>query len=188
MAGYCGDNMRDFFMTDNQSKTCLEIFYQNVRGLRTKQTELFDNVCSVDFQIICLTEIWLNDMCFDHKLFPDSCTIFRSDRVSSTKSRGGGVLTAVSSRVRSFKRRYDLQFYEECVWFEISTQNGRSLLIGNHYFPPDIKSEIMPKYLCSLEKTLDNRNHYVLLIGDFNVPNFDWQRGLPYQIVIFIPN
>jgi hypothetical protein len=109
-------------MTDNQSKTGLEIFYQNVRDLRTKQTELFDNVCSMDFQIICLTETWLNDMCFDQKLFPDSYTIFRSDRVNSTKYRGGGVLTAVSFRVRSFKRRYDLQFYEECVSVEISTQ------------------------------------------------------------------
>jgi hypothetical protein len=178
MAGYCGDKMRDFSMTDNQSKTGLEIFYQNVRGLRNKQTELFDNVCSMDFQIIFLTETWLNDTYFDHKLFPDSYTIFHSDRVSSSKSRDGGVLTAVSSRVRSFKRRYDLQFYEECVWVEISTQNGRSLLIGNHYFPPDIKLELMSKYLCSLDKTLDTRNHYVILIGDFSVPNFDWQRGL----------
>jgi hypothetical protein len=52
MASYCGNNKRDFSMTDNQSKTGLEIFYQNVRGLRTKQTELFGNVCPMDFQII----------------------------------------------------------------------------------------------------------------------------------------
>jgi hypothetical protein len=185
MASYRGGNMRDFSMTDNQSKTGLEIFYQNIRGLRTKQTELFDNVCSMYFQIICLTETWLNDTCFDHKLFPDSYTIFRSDRVNSNKSRGAGVLTAVSSRVRSFKRRYDLQFYEECVWVEISTKNGRSPLIGNHYFPPDIKPELMSKYLCSLEKPLDTRNHYVFLIGDFNVPNFDWERSLPLSNCYF---
>ena len=49
----------------------------------------------MDFQIICLTETWLNDICFNHKLSPDSFTIFHSDRVSSTKSRGGGVLIAV---------------------------------------------------------------------------------------------
>jgi hypothetical protein len=50
-----------------------------------------DNVFSTDFQIVCLTETWLNDICFDHKLFPDPFTIFHSDRVSSTKSKGGGV-------------------------------------------------------------------------------------------------
>jgi hypothetical protein len=39
MASYCGDNMRDFSMTDNQSKTGLEIFYQNVRDLKTKKLD-----------------------------------------------------------------------------------------------------------------------------------------------------
>jgi hypothetical protein len=135
MVSYCDDNMRDFSRTDIQSKTSFKILYQNVRDLRTQQTELFDNVCSMDFQIVCLTEAWLNDMCFDHKLLPDSFTIFCSDRVSSTKSRGGGGIIAISSRVRTFKHRYDLQFYEERVWVEIPTQNGRSLLIGNHYSP-----------------------------------------------------
>jgi hypothetical protein len=39
----------------------IDIFYQNVRGLRTKSTEIFNNVCSYDFKIICLTETWLNE-------------------------------------------------------------------------------------------------------------------------------
>jgi hypothetical protein len=30
-----------------------------------------------------------------------------------------------------------------------------------------------------LEKNLNTKNHSVLLIGDFNAPNFDWERGLP---------
>ncbi|PNF33451.1 hypothetical protein B7P43_G03353 [Cryptotermes secundus] len=34
---------------------------------------------------------------------------FRSDRASVSKTRGGGVLTALSSRIRSCKRRYDLE-------------------------------------------------------------------------------
>jgi hypothetical protein len=50
----------------------------------------------------------------NYKQFPDSFTIFHSGRVSSTKSRGGGVLIAIWSRVPTFKRRYDLQLYEEC--------------------------------------------------------------------------
>jgi hypothetical protein len=54
-----------------------------------------DNVLSMDFQIICLTETWLNDICFDYKLFPYPFTILRSDIVSSIKSRGGGVLIAI---------------------------------------------------------------------------------------------
>jgi hypothetical protein len=62
MVKYCDGNVRNFSMSDTQSKTTFEIFYQNVGGFRTKQTELFDNVCSMDFKIICLTETWLNDV------------------------------------------------------------------------------------------------------------------------------
>jgi hypothetical protein len=54
---------------------------------------------------------------------------------------GGGVLIALSSRVRSYKRRYDLEYCDECVWVEIPTLDGFNLLIGNHYFPPDAKPE-----------------------------------------------
>jgi hypothetical protein len=50
------------------------------------------------------------------KFFSDSFTIYHSHRVSSNKSSGGGgVLIAVSSRIPTFKRSYDLQLYEECV-------------------------------------------------------------------------
>jgi hypothetical protein len=117
--------------------TCdFDIYYQNVRGLRTKQVELFDNVWSMDHKIICLTETWLNDMCYDHNLFPDGYTVLRSDRVCTYKTRGGGVLIALSPKVRSYKRRCDLEFLDECVWVEIPTYDGINLLIGNHYFPP----------------------------------------------------
>jgi hypothetical protein len=61
MVKYCNGNVRDFSMSDTQSQGTFEIFYHNVRCLRTKQIEVFDNVCSMDCQIICLTETWLND-------------------------------------------------------------------------------------------------------------------------------
>jgi hypothetical protein len=91
-----------------------DIYYQNVRGLRTKQLELYDDVCSADYNIICLTETWLNDLCYDHNLFPDCYTVLRSDRVPVNKTRGGGVLIALSSKVRFYKRWCDLEFCEEC--------------------------------------------------------------------------
>jgi hypothetical protein len=64
------------------------------------------------FYIVYLTETWLNE-CFE--IFPNNFTIFLSDRVSRTKSRGGGDPIAISSRIRMFKCNYDLSLYDECV-------------------------------------------------------------------------
>jgi hypothetical protein len=50
---------------------CFDVFYQNVRGLRTEQLEHSENVCSTDYNIICLSETSLNDLCYEHILFPD---------------------------------------------------------------------------------------------------------------------
>jgi hypothetical protein len=127
---------------------------------------------------LCLTETWLNDLCYDHNLFPDNYTVFRSDRVSSVKTRGGGALIALSSRIRSFKRRHDLESYEECVWVEIHISDNHNLLIGNHYFPPDTKPDVITNYFRTLEDRLDTKNFRVVLVGDFNTPGFDWKHGL----------
>jgi hypothetical protein len=55
----------------------LGIYYQNVRGLRTKQLEFYNNVCEANCDIICLSETWLNDRCYDHNLFPSNYTVYR---------------------------------------------------------------------------------------------------------------
>jgi hypothetical protein len=88
-----------------------EIFYQNVRGLRTKSTERFNTVCSLHYEIICLTETRLNKSFSTHNYFPGTYTAYRSDRDCLDKSRGGGVLTAVSDTVFGIKRRPDLEFF-----------------------------------------------------------------------------
>jgi hypothetical protein len=71
MAHICDVNTGGFSMSSTQPVNSSDICYQNVRVLRTKQLELYDNVWSTDHNIICLTETWLNDMCYDHNLFPD---------------------------------------------------------------------------------------------------------------------
>jgi hypothetical protein len=98
--------------------------------------------------------------------------------MSANKTRGGGVFTALSSRIRSFKRRYDLESYDECVWVEISTLDGLHLLISNHCIPLGTKPEVITNYFRSLEDRLDTKNSRVLMLGDFNTPGFDWNRGL----------
>jgi hypothetical protein len=62
----------------------LGIFYQNVHGLRTKSTEIFNNVCSFDYKIICLTEMWLNESFSTHNFFPETYTVFVPVEIATT--------------------------------------------------------------------------------------------------------
>jgi hypothetical protein len=163
------------------SSTSTETFYQNVRGLSTKFTERFDNIISSGSNIFCLTETWLNDQCNDQNLFPDGFIAFRSDRIPAIKKRRGGVLIAISPTFNACKRRDDLQFFDECVWVAFPTYNGPNLLIGNNYFSPDVKPDIICEYFSHLENKLDSTNYRVILLGDFDVPGFDWEGGLPRE-------
>jgi hypothetical protein len=146
MAHICDVNTGGFSMSSTQPVNSLDIYYQNLKGLRTKQLEVYDNVWSMNHNIICLTETWLFDMCYDRNLFPDGHGVFCSDRVCTNKTSGGGVLIALSPRVHSCKRRCDLESFDKRVWVEIPTYDGLNLLIGNHYFLPDTKPEVIANY------------------------------------------
>jgi hypothetical protein len=65
------------------------------------------------------------------------------------------------------------------VWVGIPTADGKSILIGNRYFPPDTKPEVITDYFRHLENTLDTNNIRVILLGDFNAPGFNWDSGTP---------
>ncbi|CAN7974975.1 unnamed protein product [Ixodes persulcatus] len=98
------------------SKNTIKVYYQNVRGLRTKADEFSSNLALSSFDIICLTETWLCAEIHDSQYFTNDYTVFRRDRdYSATGQRfGGGVLIAVSSKLKSC-RRQDLDTCDECV-------------------------------------------------------------------------
>jgi exonuclease III len=168
-------------MSDYKRLDSVDIFYQNVRGLRTKCTNFYDSACINDSKIICVTETWLDDSFCNRNLFPDDDFVFRTDRVHTDFSltRGGGVLTAVHQSLSGCKSRYDLELTSECVWIEIPLPGGFSLLVGNHYFSPNSDVKVIENYFNSLEIKLNPQNFRVVLGGDFNVPCSDWANGFP---------
>ena len=114
----------------------------------------------MEFQTICLNETCLNDICSYHKLFPVSFTTVRCDTVSSTKS-SAAVLTAVSSAVGTYKRRYDLQFYDERSGSKLAPKLAAVYLLV--ITPPhDTKLDAIFIYLSIFQKNLDIKNHSVL--------------------------
>jgi endonuclease/exonuclease/phosphatase family metal-dependent hydrolase len=76
-------------------------------------------------------------------------------------------------------RRYEPETTRECVWIEISVSDNFSLLIVNPYFPPDCNVTIIDNCLNFLEQNLKTHQYPVIMLGDFNVPNYDRINGAP---------
>ncbi|PNF29930.1 hypothetical protein B7P43_G07277 [Cryptotermes secundus] len=91
MAYFSDASMSGLAMSHVNFGNCLGIYYQNVRGLRTKQLEFYDNVCTSNFDIICLSKTWLNDLCYNHNIFPSRYTVYFSDQLYIKKACGGGI-------------------------------------------------------------------------------------------------
>lgn len=70
----------------------LSIYYQNVRGLRTKLQELRLNLPNCDEDIICMTETNLNDFILDGEVASAGYKIFRRDRKYFDSTKGCMVL------------------------------------------------------------------------------------------------
>jgi hypothetical protein len=120
-----------------------------------------------------------DDSFCNRNLFPDNYFVSRADRdyTDSKLTRGGGVLTAVHSSFSSCKRRYDLELSYECVWLHIPILDAFNLLIGNHYFPLNMDIKVIENYFNLLENKLNSQNFRVVLLGDINVPGYDWVSG-----------
>lgn len=159
-----------------QKYTDLNIYYQNVRGLRTKSKQFFENLICSNSTLLVLTETWLCPDISSSDYFPPSFRVFRSDRQSTEGKRGGGVLVAFDQSYDCV-RRTGLETYSESVWVEVRGPKD-NILLGAFYFPPHMSPETFHDCLQEIERTVtasDSAN--VLILGDFNAPSICWKTG-----------
>ena len=92
----------------------LNIYYQNVRGVNTKTSEiLLNSTLMSQYDLIILTETWLNSSSFDGEYFDVKLfNVLRKDRDFSTTAmrRGGGVLIAARKEIKVIMLELE-QFY-----------------------------------------------------------------------------
>ena len=128
--------------------------------------------------IIAITETWLHEGIADNEILPSSYNVLRNDR----GSRGGGVLLAVKSYI-SCLRRPDLEEdICELLWAEIPLKNSGSYFLGVFYRPPSSNMNYLEGLKRSLEKVTVVSDHTnIVLLGDFNFPDIDWDLICPSQ-------
>lgn len=97
-----------------------------------------------NWDVVVLTETWLNDSVLNAELFPPGYQIFRRDRceLHTGLSMGGGVLIAVASHIK-VTRISQLENEGENIWFELEFRNKKSII---KYFKCVFPAEI--SYVC----------------------------------------
>lgn len=159
----------------------ISIFYQNVRGMKTKSHEILMSILSSDYDIICLTETWLDDSFFSSEYFDKRYTVVRRDRSAQfkdlfSKSYGGGILLAISNKY-NFVNKIEWQTSVEDMWLCISG-GGVCMNICVVYLPSYIPCHIFVEFLTRAEEIcLRYMDCTTLIIGDFNLPNVKWRQS-----------
>lgn len=80
-------------------------YYQNVGGVKTSYRTLLMAVDLCSYDVIILTETWLNEDFSNSEFRFNNYSVFRCDRnpLSSSKKEGGGVMVAVHNKFSSYE-------------------------------------------------------------------------------------
>ena len=117
-----------------------------------------------NFEIIGLTETWLGET--NYKNFNLEGYDFTSAHRENKK--GGGVGIYIAERLK-YKLRKDLNIniYEtiESTFIEVATENGKNIIVGVIYRPPNNKIETFENAMNQILSRLDKENKICYLIS-----------------------
>ncbi|XP_055543377.1 uncharacterized protein LOC129728926 [Wyeomyia smithii] len=131
------------------------------------------------YDIIALTETWLNDRTTSHQLFGPDYEVLRCDRgpLNSRKATGGGVLLAVRRGFTVLKRQNQSWSNVEQIWatVKLTDRNLHNCVV---YFPPDRTRDtaVINAHNRSVAYVAADADHSdeTLVVGDFNLPGLKW--------------
>ena len=138
----------------------------NVQSFANKMDFIQLELCN--FDVICITESWLDCRTSDADIKIENFKVFRRDRPGD---HHGGICVYVRNNVFFFfsKRRHDLELPNiECLWVEISIKN-KIQLIGTFYRSPNSTNAILSSIEDSIGLAFETNISNILITGDFNL-------------------
>lgn len=155
-----------------------QLYYQNVRGLRSKLHEFRTATAATDFDCIVLTETWLNNDFAPSEIFSANYCVHRKDRQYEqlSCSRGGGSLIAVRNCFKTIDLPSSNSLLFDDVWSEIILMERNPLIVCGVYFPPCSISDAYDEFATTVERYKAKfENSRFIIAGDFNLPDIQWQ-------------
>lgn len=154
----------------------MSLYYQNVRGLRSKTQKFLLASHASDFDVIVLTETWLSSTFLNNELFSTDFVVYRKDRYSDPLATvGGGIIIAVRSVFHSCIFPIPNTDSVDIICVKVRFGN-KFLFIINMYIPPKSPLEIYNIASNAINYVSDNCDPLddILLAGDFNLPDLEW--------------
>ena len=161
------------------NKKNLKIYYQNIRGVNTK-THIRSNFSVANFELIALTETWINSDFSSSEIFDESFVVHRNDRdlSQSNKRGGGGCLIAIKSNISAIRmNQWERELPFENVWLAINQKkSNKKLFVNVVYIPPNTKHDSYSLYFDHYSNIVCNAkpDSEFLILGDFNISTISW--------------
>jgi len=153
----------------------LKCMYTNACSVVGKMDEVRYIAQKAELSIIGICETWANESINDAELNIDGYTLFRKDRMSESRCRGGGVSLYVKDTLRPRQcSRLNTSQYAESIWCIIDFADT-SLLVGVCYRSTSSSEHNNDKLIELLQMAVEESvNYQLLLMGDFNYPEIDY--------------
>ena len=150
----------------------VKIMYTNAQSLISKIDELAATASEKKPDFILLTETWCNNT-IDNALLtiPGYGIEIRKDRTDTAQGIGGGLIVYARQGWRLEEEEDTNDFNQHCKFrVKCGGVDIRFVLI---YRSPNSPPEATDKLIEIMEKAEKN----TFMVGDFNYPKIDWQRG-----------
>ena len=152
----------------------MSLFHLNIRSLNCHHKELsaYLSLLNMQFDCICLSEVWNYNVDFYKNIFPS----YRGYFEKAIDSNIGGVAIfiknelKVSNRAKNFNIEFSKNVRVENIWFEITKEKSKYLIGTIYRHPKGNVNEFANKLESTLTKiTSDSKIKDCIITGDINI-------------------
>ena len=152
----------------------------NARSITNKFAEFQVLIGQQLPHLIAITESWCSSCIGNAEIHLESYNLYRFDRLNSV---GGGVLLYVHESLPTVMcDKFMESSVDDSLWCIVSLPDSSQLLVGVIYRSPSSNEDNNSKLIDVISNLWCYKEcSHVLLMGDFNVPNINWQECICSQ-------
>ena len=154
----------------------LYCWYTNADCLPNKMIELKERLlASLKVpHIICITEVKPKNSRYSLNLTEVSLPNYNLYQVNVLNNIGRGILLLIHCSINSSSVEIFSDTFHESIWCRVKLLSGELLLFGTIYRSPGSSAENNNELLNVLTKVSVFKCNYLIITGDFNLPDIDW--------------